>query len=119
MNPYRGEHKVTVGGKDYALRPTYDALAAMETASGMKLIPLAVAFNARNVGVSEIVAVIVEGARGADPDVDGEALASAIVEAGVLNFVEVALAFLSDALTGGQKGNAGAAGRKKATRSAA
>lgn len=119
MNPYRGEHKVTVGGMERALRPTFGALAAMEAATGMKLIPLAMAFNARNVGVTEIVAVLTEGAKAADPALDADAFAEAIVADGILNFVEPALAFLSGALTGGQKGNADAAGRRKATRSAA
>lgn len=119
MNEYRGEHKVTVGGREYVLRPTFQALAAMEAAAGMKLIPLAMAFNGRNVGVREIVGVLTEAARAVDAELDADAFADAIVADGVLNFVEPALAFLSSALTGGQQGNAGAADRKKAIRSAA
>lgn len=36
-NKERGEKRVTVGGKDYTLRPTFDALCELEEVTGKKI----------------------------------------------------------------------------------
>jgi len=131
-NKHRGEASVSLGGRRYTLRPSFAALVEIEERCGCGIIELAQRFFDQKVRTKDVVAVLFAGIRAGGDGPDGdwpeeEAVAAAVVEGGLANFIEPVGAFLADALAGGQSGraagNAAAAepgsGRRKPTRSAA
>ncbi len=100
-NEHRGEIELELGDKKIVLRPTYEALQAMERATGTRLIPLARRFGELDFGVSDIVAVI-SAAATEKPDKD---IGRLVFEAGVAKVGIRISAFLAGALNGGNVGN--------------
>lgn len=107
MNPQRGDVTITLGGRDYVLRPTFDALVGLEGKLETGLVPLARQFLEGRFGLREVNAILVAGIEGAGqrpPDDLGEL----IVKDGIAGFTEPLVQFLSGALRGDARGNAAA-----------
>ena len=98
-NHQRGEVSVTLAGTEFTLRPTFAALAEIESRAGMGLVPLAQRFLDRQFGLSDVLAVLGPAikAGGAPPP---EKLGDAVVAAGVLNLAGPIARFLAHALGG-------------------
>jgi Phage tail tube protein, GTA-gp10 len=98
-NIQRGEVTVTLGGRDYVLRPTFAALAEIESLAGRGLVPLAQRFLDRQFGLADVLAVLGPAikAGGSKPP---ENLGDAVVAAGVLNLAGPIARFLAHALSG-------------------
>lgn len=100
-NPHRGEAEIKVGDKTYVLRPSFENLAAIEAATGARLLPLARRFGALDFGVVDIVAVLNAAATEKPPQDIGDR----VIRAGAA-LIGVAVGnFLAAALNGGQSGN--------------
>lgn len=104
-NIQRGEVSVTLGGRDYVLRPTFAALAEIESLAGRGLVALAQRFLDRQFGLNDVLAVLGPAikAGGAKPP---EKLGDAVAAAGVLNLAGPIARFLALALSGDAAGDA-------------
>ena len=101
-NDERGEITVTLGGVEYTLRPTFEALAEMESQSGIGVLPLARRFMTQDWGVRDLAAVLapaITAGGGKIPDNLGQL----IIAAGPLRVAATVARFLSDALVGDAK----------------
>ena len=105
MNKQRGDVAVTIGGQEYVLRPTYQALAEIEARTGVGLVALAGKFMNRDFGVVEAVAIISAGIAGSGEKPPKD-LGDQIIGQGVLQLAGPILAFLTNGLTGDQEGKA-------------
>ncbi len=98
-NPHRGEVAVTLAGAEYALRPTFAALAEIEVRAGIGLVALARRFAAAEFGLADMLAVLgpaIAAGGGAPPEPLGEA----VVAAGLANLAAPVARFLAGALAG-------------------
>jgi len=107
-NPHRGEVEVSLGGETFILRPTFEALAEIEKATGLGLVPFATKITTGSYGVLDVFTVLKAGIRagGREPPKD---LGQRIVEEGLIRLSDGVLNFLTQALDGGSKGAPGKA----------
>lgn len=105
----RGEHSLTLAGVTYRLRPSFDAITAIEDAVGPSLIDVARRCSAMTLSLSDLGLVLAEliraGAEKGDvftAQVDGERIAQLIFEEGQSTAYALATVALSDAITGGR-----------------
>lgn len=105
MNELRGETSVTLGGTDYVLRPTFEALQEIERLTGLGLVPLAKKFLAQEFGVSDIRAVLIPAIKAGGAKAPDE-LGKLIMQAGPINLGGKIASFLTIALSGGEEKNA-------------
>jgi hypothetical protein len=114
MNERRGEASITLGGTEYTLRPTFEALSEMESKTGAGIIKLAFKFLPEIQGgtldytLRDMVAVLAAGIKGAGGAPPAN-LGALVAEAGPMRVGREVAAFLINALQGGQSGNAEAA----------
>lgn len=119
-NVHRGEMRVVIAGKEHTMRVTFEAMANIEDLTGTRSIPLVSRFAARDVGVRDIVAVLGQGIRAAEPAFDPMVVREAIEAQGPVSFIDPCLRFLTLFMNGGQAGNGAAAdGSATSTPSAA
>ena len=105
-NPHRGEMTIALGPpgarrRTYLLRPTFQAMAEIEGATGLGLDRLAQRFLAGDFAVSEVAAVIAAGLKAADGPDDPDEVGALIFHRGVLACCQPAAAFVIGALAGG------------------
>ncbi|MBI2235343.1 MAG: gene transfer agent family protein [Magnetospirillum sp.] len=104
MNKHRGDVAVTLGGREYVLRPTFGALVEIEERLGMGLVPLARKVLEGQFGFKEVATIIACGIKGAGERVPGN-LGDLTVEAGLMQLSEPVARFLNGALAGDAEGN--------------
>lgn len=106
-NPHRGEVSLHLDGRDYTLRPSFHALAELESKTGLGIVALARKFQAGEFGIGEMAAVIWSGLSGADaqPMLSYDEVGEQIAKAGLAHFVPAAAEYLGYAL-GGKTGDA-------------
>lgn len=63
-NPLRNEVKVTLDGKEYTMRATFEAICAIESDLRMNLVPIIGNISQHNIGVRQCAVVIFHGLRG-------------------------------------------------------
>lgn len=99
INRERGEVAITLGGVEYCLRPTFQALAEIESRAGVGLMKLANRFGTADFGIKDLIAVLEPAieAGGVKPPAD---LGALIAEAGIANVVGPIGDFLAHALGG-------------------
>jgi hypothetical protein len=123
-NRLRGEIEITLDGADYVLRPSYEAITAIEDQTGKALLELAVAADDGKMGLREMAVVVTECVRAygrAEGRGDlaawkADRVAELIYDAGVIAARPRVSLLLAMALTGGHKpGEAGAAGTTETT----
>jgi hypothetical protein len=68
-NPWRGEVAITLGGKNYILRPTFAALSAIEQTLGQGLVALAGKLANGAITLEELSAIIAQCVIGDNPDI--------------------------------------------------
>lgn len=109
-NRNRGETKVQIGRKNYVLRPSFEALSAIEDALDVGLIELAMKLDDGGLRMRHMVAIIHACAAAASEDPPApEVIGAAIAKKGVAAYLEPVSKFLAEALTGDPEGNAEAA----------
>jgi hypothetical protein len=126
-NPHRGEVPVVLGGRERVLRPTFQALAEIESKTGKTLQQLIALGMGAALGLSDTTAIITAGLRGAGESVLEPAVGPEIVEAGLQSMIAPAAKFVLFGLTGGRDpepkdddpGEANSGTGMQATRSAA
>lgn len=110
-NPLRGEVALTLAGRDYTLRPTFNALKRIEAATGKKLVEIIGGLN----GITVLAIVVAELIRaGADEDAFAKAatadkVGDLILETGMLDVARITAEALTGALLGGKKPGEGQA----------
>jgi hypothetical protein len=110
-NKERGEVSITLGEVEYTLRPTWEALAEMETRAGHGIMTLARRFLHEREGgtgdytTRDITAILTAGIKAGGGEVPLH-LGKLIFQAGVVSVAPIVGAFLIGALAGGQTGNA-------------
>jgi hypothetical protein len=101
-NRHRGEVEVVLGGKSYAMRPTFEALAQIQDDTGVGLFGLLL--RIRDQSPTDMVAVVYQGIRyGEDPRISPpsrEDVGRAMVEEGLTKFTDPIVAFIEQALYG-------------------
>lgn len=105
-NPHRGEVAVTIGDREVVLRPTFEAMAEIETVLGQGLVPLTRRFAQSDYGARDVAAVLLAGANAVlrpGEKLKPEDVRKAVADAGLFAFVGPIVAFLTNCLTGGAK----------------
>ena len=115
-NRQRGEVAIALGGRGFVLRPTYQALCAIESALDCGLVALYRRIVSHDFGLREITVIVTEGLIAAGEPATREKVGTMIAEAGLLSpeVVEPVTEFLALALTGGRaSGEDDVASKKK------
>jgi hypothetical protein len=126
MNPHRGEVSVTLGGRERVLRPTFQALAEIESKTGKTLQQLIALGMGAALGLNDTTAIITAGLRAAGETVKDEEVGADIVAAGLQSMIAPAAKLVLFGLTGGRDpeprddapGEANSGAGMQATRSA-
>lgn len=102
-NPHRGEVAFTVGDVTHTLRPTFEAVVAIEQVLG-PLVALARRSANEGIGVQDLAVLFHHCARAADADApDIERFGTLIVQAGMAPCLSV-FRQLMETILGGQDG---------------
>jgi hypothetical protein len=99
-NNVRGEAEFAAGDRTFVLRPTFEALCAIEDRLDTGVIELAERIAQRRHGVRDIGAVLFEAAHAADPTVSQAEIEAAVARAGLRAATLAALNLLACALGG-------------------
>lgn len=67
-NPLRGEIDIELGGETLTLRPSFDAICQVESATGKHLAELAAEMASGRVGLRQAAVIVTACANAADPD---------------------------------------------------
>jgi hypothetical protein len=116
-NKHRGEVAITLAGKPYVLRPTFQAQCEIEDLTGRGMMALLDRFVRRQFGARDVAAVLYAGMKaGGESGATFEKVGEMAVEDGLVNFTTAVGDFLTNAITGGEKpkpgeGGAGASGQ--------
>jgi hypothetical protein len=123
-NAKRGEHELKLGRKTYRLRPSHEAIEAIEEATGHSLLALIRLGNTMELKMGQLGAIGAELIRAgaAEKDeltrsVDAEKIGEMIFEEGVIGATARLTLCLADAASGGRKasGEAKAVATKDST----
>ncbi len=109
MADARGEITLTLDGEDYQLRPTFDAIRAIETGLGVNLLPLVMRMQNQDVGVRDAAVIVTACARAAGHKVSEAEIGARLMGADLVAVWVALLAMLTDAVTGGTEKNEQAA----------
>lgn len=100
-NKERGEVLVTLANRDYVLRPTFEALAHVESRLGTGIVALLRSISAGQFGVREVAAVIHAGIEaGPDKGASHVEVGRLVVDAGVMALLPMVTEFLMSAVEG-------------------
>lgn len=115
-NKERGDIAVTLGGRKFALRPTYEALCEIEEATGVKIVPLAAMFAAKHFGMRDMTAVVTAGLKAAGEPATAGTVGPMIVATGVTDpdLNTAVNDFFVMALSGGKESGEGDAEKETA-----
>ena len=106
-NPHRGDVTISLKHKgktaDYVLRPTWQAMAEIEQATGQGFITLLRKAATGGMGLSETAAVVTAGLRASgEAGAKGTTVAAMIFETGIANVIAAINPFLINAMNGGE-----------------
>ncbi len=110
MNKARGEITLSLGGRDWVLRPTFQALCEIESALGEGLIALVRRLAQGSVGVRDVAVIVHAGIKAADkkpPSYD--TVGEMVIEAGIVGLLGPLGEFLGAAFSDPDSGDDGAA----------
>ena len=118
-NPQRGDVAITlkVNGADreFTMRPTFEAIAEVERATGRGLLAVARSAAAGELGLAEATAIVAAGLKAAGEPATREAVGPMVFETGLLNVLAPLVAFLQGAISGGRAPEPGEAKAAEAT----
>jgi hypothetical protein len=115
-NPDRGEHELALAGVDYRLRPSRQAIRAIESQTGLSLLALVRLGNSGELSTDHLGIIACQLIRAGAEDemtarVDADRLAELIFEHSIVTATARLTAALCDAALGGRT----ASGEAKAT----
>ena len=117
-NPHRGEVEITLAGKTYTMRPTFEALCEIEDRTGVGLAVQLRRFAEGTFGVRDVAAILSAGIRASDKAAPGiDEIGQIIVEEGIAPFAEAIGVFLAGTV-GAVRGGKVEAGAARSRRSA-
>lgn len=100
-NAARGDVEVTLAGETLVLRPTFEALAAIEQRTGEGIPRLLARFPSNSYRATDVMAILDEGIKAAEGQARPKtALARTIRDAGLLEAAVAAARLLGAAITG-------------------
>ncbi len=102
-NPFRGEVALELSGVTYKLVPSYENLAKMEDDAGASILDFAQRIHNRTIKINDLAAIV---SATAEPKIDTEAAARALLEEGLVKTIGPISKFFANALLGGREGNA-------------
>ena len=102
-NPHRGEVALTLGGRSFALRPTFAAIAEIETRCGQGLVALARRLTAGDIRVSDFAVIITAGLKAAGEPARYDKVGELVLEEGVGALAPAVGEFLRQAIAGGRE----------------
>lgn len=102
-NPHRGEVEVPLKGGAVTLRPTWDSIAAIEQACGLGLYNLAHKLAGRHISSIDLAVIIAAGATAAGVKMTPKDALAHILETGINAVYPEVLAFVTNAVTGGEE----------------
>jgi hypothetical protein len=103
-NRERGEISVTLGGKSYPLRPTFEAQCEAEDICGRGIVEMANRFQESKYGIREVAALIFTSMRAAgETGATFEAVGRLVAAEGIAAVKDAYLALLAEAVSGGKK----------------
>ena len=114
MTDARGEITLTLDGEDYTLRPTFDAIRAIETGLGVNLLPLVMRMQNQDVGVRDAAVFVTACARAGGHEVSESEIGARLMGADLVAVWVSLLAMLTDVVTGGTEKNEPAAAESHA-----
>jgi len=103
VNEQRGEVAITLAGKSFVLRPTYGALAEIESTLGCGIVALVRRLERGDFGVVDLAVIVTAGLKAAGEPATQDKVGEMIRQAGFAPVVKATAAFLENALTGGQE----------------
>ncbi len=109
-NPERGEVDILLDGKAYPMRPTFQAVQAVERETGHSLVALVRKAAAKDLSIETMAVIVTETVRAAGQDrgdpmlrnVSTERIAQLLYEGGVMNAQPAVFEILLNALNGGR-----------------
>ena len=105
-NEQRGEVELRLGDETYTLRPTFEALCAIEGRLGAGVLEIAERMAARRIGLREVAAIVFETAKAGGHKVTESEIGAGILEAGLFAVILPVVELFSRALAGPAEGNA-------------
>jgi len=112
MNKYRSEFEIKIGEEKFLLRPTYGALAYIESVLDVPVPNLITLFAQRGAKMTEVVVILTAAIRGGGVDITTEEVFEKVRDSGFLQLISevdedkgnVIIDFLLYASTGKIKG---------------
>lgn len=101
-NPHRGEVELSLGGRRFVMRPSFAAIAEIETRSGQGLVGLARRLTAGDIRVSDFATVITAGLKAAGEPARYEKVGEMVLDEGVGTLAPAVGEFLRQAIAGGR-----------------
>ena len=99
-NAQRGEVEIALGGRRYVMRPSFAAIAEIETRTGQGVIGLARRLASGDIRVSDVAAIVTAGLRAAGEPAKLEMVGEMVLEEGLASLAPSLGAFLSAAISG-------------------
>lgn len=100
MNKWRGESQVKLNGSTYTLRPTLQAIMAIES-EGPSVVKLAMSYRDRDISYVDAVNILYHGlVTEGEPRKDKAYLMKCVSEQGILQLLDPVGAFLEAAIDG-------------------
>lgn len=100
MNKLRGEIEIDIEGESYILRPTFDAIASIESKTDKSLVKIATLLSQNDIRVADLTEIIFQGAKAANNEINREKIQGAILDKGIYKFMQPCMEFLRLALGG-------------------
>lgn len=119
-NAYRGEAAISLGGKEYTLRPTFEAIAQFEERTGRGTVALTRLAASGDIGVGKAAIILHALMTAGGHEVDLKDVGRMVMEAGLVSVLPTLMVVLGNVLAGGSEpGEPKAAEGKKKSPSAA
>jgi len=106
MNSYRGDFPISIAGKNYNLRPTFEALCELEEMTKTAVIDLLNELIEQKFSIKKITAILWTGYRGAlryeskiDESISFEKFGSMLMSAGIKDYLLPAVTYLTKAVS--------------------
>lgn len=104
-NENRGEVAITLAGKEFVLRPTFQCICEIEAQLGMGIMALAKRVSLSNFGMFDVAVVFTAGMKaGGDDGANLQKVGDMVYQDGLANFSTSMNEFLTMALGGPAKG---------------
>lgn len=100
-NTARGDIAIKLDGQDYIIRPTFQCLCDIESATGTPVLALAERLADGNISLTDIASIVEAGIKaGSYVGLSREVIGREIMRVGIAAFLAVVSEFFSIALTG-------------------